>query len=104
MTISSIPLRRLRQCCCHLSLLTSALRHNEGDQDDMDLELAMGSLSLGGGGGTAGGREEAEDKGGANGGGSYRYGATVSVPPLLVRLSYLIINFNLNRITSQQSS
>ena len=50
----------------------------------MDLELAMGSLSLGGGG-TAGGREEAEDKGGANGGGSYRYGASVSVP-LLVRL------------------
>lgn len=38
---------RLRQCCCHLSLLTSALTHTESDQDDLDLELAMGALSLG---------------------------------------------------------
>ena len=38
---------RLRQCCCHLSLLTSALTHAESDQDDLDLELAMGALSLG---------------------------------------------------------
>ena len=39
---------RLRQCCCHLSLLTSALhrKESEQDQDDLDLELAMGALSL----------------------------------------------------------
>ena len=41
---------RLRQCCCHLSLLTSALHRSESeqDQDDLDLELAMGALSLDG--------------------------------------------------------
>ena len=41
---------RLRQCCCHLSLLTSALHRTESeqDQDDLDLELAMGALSLDG--------------------------------------------------------
>lgn len=49
---------RLRQCCCHLSLLTSALHRNESDQDDLDLELAMGGLSLGEGGHGGGGEED----------------------------------------------
>ena len=46
----SLPHSRLRQCCCHLSLLTSALHRSESeqDQDDLDLELAMGALSLDG--------------------------------------------------------
>ena len=39
-------LLRLRQCCSHLHLLTSALGKGEGDQDQVDLELAMGALSL----------------------------------------------------------
>lgn len=53
---------RLRQCCCHLSLLTSALHRSESEQDqeDLDLELAMGALSLGGRPtlGATGGEEE----------------------------------------------
>ena len=41
---------RLRQCCCHLSLLTSALHRTEmeQEQEDLELELAMGALSLDG--------------------------------------------------------
>ena len=41
---------RLRQCCCHLSLLTSALHRSESEQEqeDLELELAMGALSLDG--------------------------------------------------------
>ena len=37
---------RLRQCCCHLKLLTSALKQGEADQDDLDLQLAMGTLAI----------------------------------------------------------
>ena len=40
------PAPRLRQCCSHLHLLTSALEKEEADQDQVDLHLAMGALSL----------------------------------------------------------
>lgn len=38
---------RLRQCCCHLQLMTSALKADESDLDNLALEVAMGGLSLG---------------------------------------------------------
>lgn len=37
---------RLRQCCNHLHLLTSALKSAEYDDKELDLDLAMGALSL----------------------------------------------------------
>ncbi len=37
---------RLRQCCNHLHLLTSALQGSECDERQLDLELAMGAMSL----------------------------------------------------------
>ena len=37
---------RLRQCCCHLNLLTSVLGKGEDDQDQVDLAVAMSALTL----------------------------------------------------------
>ena len=37
---------RLRQCCCHLNLLTTVLDKNEADREELALELAMGALTL----------------------------------------------------------
>ena len=39
-------LHRLRQCCCHAYLLTSALKKEDSDLDSLSLELAMGALTL----------------------------------------------------------
>jgi len=37
---------RLRQCCCHVSLLTKGLKKEESDSDNLALEVAMGALTL----------------------------------------------------------
>lgn len=37
---------RLRQCCCHLNLLTTVLDKSEMDRAELALELAMGALTL----------------------------------------------------------
>jgi hypothetical protein len=36
----------LRQCCCHLNLLTTVLDKNETDREELALEIAMGALAL----------------------------------------------------------
>ncbi len=46
MQACSFSFVRLRQCCCHLNLLTSVLGKGEDDRDEVDLEVAMSALTL----------------------------------------------------------